>query len=166
MSNDAPTDIQVSALRGKTIVFVASLYNERFVDGLLDAALAELSDLMPEAAAPVFRVPGAFEIPVCVRAVSERLRPDAIVALGVIIRGKTAHADLVAQSVTASLQETATMHLIPVIHEVLLVEDEDQATRRTLGTEINRGGEAARAAVNMVELFHKLESALPPKRSR
>lgn len=166
MSRDFPAAPDPSALAaGKTVAIVASVYNARFVDAMLEAASQELDALIPEAKRPVFRVPGAFEIPVVVSYLAEHVRPDAILALGVIIQGATAHADLVGESVTRSLQELATAHRIPVIHEVLLVEDEAQAEARTVGDRINRGTEAARAAVNMVELFHKLETVFPSDQS-
>ncbi|MDP4638737.1 MAG: 6,7-dimethyl-8-ribityllumazine synthase, partial [Verrucomicrobiales bacterium] len=77
--------------------------------------------------------------------------------LGVIIRGSTAHADLIAASITRSLADTGVSHLIPVIHEVLLVENADQAEARTLGDELNRGREAAEAAVAMIEVMASLD---------
>ena len=81
------------------------------------------------------------------------VQPLAIIALGVIIRGSTAHADLIAQSITQSLQETGISHLVPVIHEVLLVENSEQAEARSIGDELNRGREAAEAAVAMIEVM-------------
>ena len=63
------------------------------------------------------------------------------------------HADLVATCVTNSLQQLALEYKTPVIHEVILVEDEAQAHVRCLGEEMNRGVEAARAAASMVEVF-------------
>lgn len=162
MSRDFPEAIEPSAIgAGKTIAIVASVYNADYVDAMLDAASRELDAIMPEAKRPIFRVPGAFEIPVVVSYLARRAKPDAILALGVVIQGATAHADLVGESVTTALQEIAVAQRIPVIHEVLLVEDEQQAAARTMGAEINRGTEAARAAVNMVELFHKLDTVFP-----
>jgi 6,7-dimethyl-8-ribityllumazine synthase len=84
---------------------------------------------------------------------------DAVIALGVIIRGATEHADLVGASVTDALQKIAVAHVTPVIHEVLLVSSEEQARERTMGTEMNRGTEAARTAISMVTLFQKTRDA-------
>ena len=83
-------------------------------------------------------------------------KPDAVIALGVIIRGSTAHADLIAATITDSLQSSATRHLIPVIHEVLLLDNEAQAEERTLGERINRGTEAAQAAAAMMQVLGNL----------
>jgi len=78
-------------------------------------------------------------------------RTYAIVAFGVIIEGSTAHAGLIAGEITRALMELGLEWETPVIHEVLLVRDEAQARARCLGDEINRGAEAARAAVRMVD---------------
>ena len=75
------------------------------------------------------------------------MKPDAIIALGVIIEGDTAHARLIADAVTRSLMDISLAHEVPVIHEVLLVANDEQARRRCIEPEMNRGIEAARAAV-------------------
>ncbi len=147
----------------RTIAIVASLYNEDFVNGLIEAANEELVRIFPNAAVPLYRVPGAFEIPVCAHHVLKHTEVDALIALGVVIRGETGHADLICRSVTDSLQELATTSLLPVIHEVLLVDNEEQARVRCLDPEYNRGIEAARAAVNMAELFSRLNASTPVK---
>ena len=144
----------------RTVAIVASLYNENYVNGLIEAANEELIRIFPNAAVPLYRVPGAFEIPVCAEYVIQNTKPDAIIALGVVIRGETSHADVVAGSVTDALQQMAVKHLIPVINEVLLVDNEQQAEIRCLNPEYNRGIEAARAAINMSELFSKLETVI------
>ena len=75
-----------------------------------------------------------------------------------IIKGETAHAELVAQSVTQSLQEIATERKTPIIHEVLLTTNREQAVERCQGNK-NRGIEAAKAAITMSELFSSLDAA-------
>ena len=80
---------------GGTFAIVASRYNERYVDAMLDAARDEIATSAPGASVSIHRVPGAFEIPTCIEAVVRRDRPDAVVALGVVIAGETAHADIV-----------------------------------------------------------------------
>lgn len=136
-----------------SIAIVASLYNETYVEGLLNAAKDELQDIAPNVTITSYRVPGAFEIPVCTELILRSSKPDAVIALGVILRGATEHADLVAASVTDALQRAATTHCVPVVHEVLLLDTTDQAEERCLGATINRGTEAARVAINMVNLF-------------
>lgn len=136
-----------------SIAIVASLYNEDYVEGMLNAAKDELQQLAPNATITSYRVPGAFEVPVCAELILRSSKPDAIIGLGVIIRGATEHADLIAASVTDALQRAATTHCVPVIHEVLLLENEEQAEERCLSATNNRGTEAARVAINMVNLF-------------
>ena len=141
------------------VAIVASRYNARYTDGLVAAAEAELGRLLPNAEIDIYRVPGAFEIPVVIEQLchSSAKRPAAVIALGVIIRGSTAHADLIARSITDSLARSAHEHRIPVIHEVLLVSSEAQAEDRSAaGSPINRGTEAARAAAEMIQLFKTL----------
>jgi 6,7-dimethyl-8-ribityllumazine synthase len=84
-----------------------------------------------------------------------------VIALGVILRGATEHGDLVGASVTDALQRMSVAHCTPIVHEVLLLDNEDQARERCLGDRINRGTEAARVAVNMVQLFEKLRVTFP-----
>lgn len=143
------------------ICIVASKYNEEFTDALVENAIQELGELAPQARVDLIRVPGAFEIPVMVASVLDRDPPACVIALGLIIRGATDHADLVAASVTEALQRLAVQSLKPVIHEVLLVKDEKQAYARCIGAQLNRGREAARAAASMIDLFLELDRSMP-----
>lgn len=151
----------------RTIAVVASLYNEELVNALIESTNEELVRIMPSVHVPLFRVPGAFEIPVTVKFIMENAepKPDAIIALGVVIRGETQHADLVGTSVTNSLQELSIASQIPVVHEVLLVDNREQAVARCSGDK-KRGVEAAKAAVTMAELFGKLRNVIAPTVSR
>lgn len=149
------------------ICIVASKYNEQFTDALVENAVEELGELVPQGRVDLIRVPGAFEIPVTVANVLDRDAPACVIALGLIIRGSTDHADLVARSVTDSLQSLAIQYKRPVIHEVLLVGDEKQAYARCIGPKLNRGREAARAAASMIDIFQELERSMPkPSTSR
>lgn len=139
------------------VCIVASQYNQRYTDALVDNAVAELGILVPQGRIDLIRVPGAFEIPVMVSAILKNDAPACILALGLIIRGSTDHADLIGTSVTQALQNLAVEHLVPIIHEVLLVGDESQAHARCIAPELNRGREAARAAATMMQTFSELE---------
>ncbi|MGB1130518.1 MAG: 6,7-dimethyl-8-ribityllumazine synthase [Haloferula sp.] len=143
------------------VCIVAAKYNEQFADALVDNVVEEIGELMPATRIDLVRVPGAFEVPVAAAAVIERQRPACVIALGVILKGATAHADLVARSVTDSLQSIAVSSRIPVINEVLLLEDEKQAYARCIGANLNRGKEAARAAAAMVDVFLELDRTMP-----
>jgi len=137
---------------------VASQFNPTYVQGLIDHATAELRTLSAGATTALLRVPGAFEIPVVVRELALQKRGDAIIAIGVILKGKTNHAENLSRSVTDALQRIAVTHGIPVINAVLSFDDEDQARKRCLENKINRGTEAARAAVEISNVISKLRS--------
>ena len=142
---------------------VASQYNGRFVEGMLRAARAELKRAGAKKTR-VFRVPGAYEIPL----VAARLagappaaaRPAAIICLGVILRGETVHAAHIGEAISQALMRIQIEHLVPVIHEVLLLENETQARARCLGGKHNRGAEAAQTALAMAAVMSAL--ATPP----
>jgi len=101
-------------------------------------------------------VPGAFEIPVVVRELASRESTDAVIACGVIIQGATNHAQNLSRSVTDALQCIAIDQAVPVINVVLSFDNESQARARCLGNKINRGTEAARAAVEIVTVLSQL----------
>lgn len=143
------------------VCIVASKYNEQFTDALVENTVEELGVLLPQGRVDLIRVPGAFEIPVTVASVLDREPPACIIALGLILRGSTQHADLIAASITNSLQHLAITSKRPIIHEVLLVEDEKQAYARCIGANLNRGREAARAAAGMIDIFQELDRSMP-----
>jgi len=136
---------------------VASKYNMEFVQGLVDATTKELYHTYPTAHIDLVQVPGAFEIPLAAKLVARQRKYDAIIALGVIIRGDTDHADLIGRTVTDSLQQISLETEIPVIHEVLLVENREQAAERCQGEELNRGTEAARVAIEVAHVILELK---------
>ncbi|MBK1829183.1 6,7-dimethyl-8-ribityllumazine synthase [Verrucomicrobiaceae bacterium R5-34] len=139
------------------ITIVASHYNEEFTDALVENTHEELLELIPNGQIELVRVPGAFEIPVAVETVLRQSKPECVICLGLIIRGQTAHGDMVAESVTQALQQISVNHATPVVHEVLLVGDEKQAYARCIGSKLNRGREAARAAAAIVDTFTQLK---------
>lgn len=153
MSNIIPSRPRVLPLQRRSFAIVASQYNPEYVKGLIDSTRRELEILSPNPRISLHQVSGAFEIPVILQEVAQRGNVDVIIALGVIIQGETAHGDLIARSVTQALQEIALRFRLPVIHEVLLVKTEEQARVRSTGDELNRGTEAARAAVRAIQAF-------------
>lgn len=155
MSTKVPRRSRVD--RGKrTFQIVASRFNAEYVQGLVDHAAEELHELAPSAAISIHRVPGSFEIPVVVRDLARNKKADAIIACGVIMRGETNHAKNLSRSVTDALQRIAVDYGVPVINVVLSFDNEDQASERCLGSRINRGTEAARAAVEIASVMSKL----------
>ena len=104
----------------------------------------------------LYRVPGAFEIPVVVRELAVRNKADAVIACGVILQGETNHAHNLSRSVTDALQRIAVEQAVPVINVVLSFANEDQARVRCLEDRMNRGTEAARAAVEIANVVADL----------
>ena len=136
----------------RDITIVVSTYHQDYARGLIDHARRELAEISPGAHIQVHAVPGSYEIPLAVQWVMDRGDIDAVIAFGVIMEGQTAHATLISTAVTDALMRIALNHRIPVIHEVLVLETEEQARVRCLEDELNRGTEAARAAVRMIDL--------------
>lgn len=156
MSAIIPPQPRVLSTTKMHISIVASKFNEEFTDALVENTVDEIGALVDSPKVDLVRVPGAFEVPVIAKAIISEEQPDCIIALGCIIRGGTAHADLVATSVTNSLQQLAMDTITPVIHEVLLVEDEKQAYARCIGKQLNRGREAARSALHVIEVMNEI----------
>ena len=137
---------------GGSFVIVASRYNARYVDGMLNAAAAELK--RAGAKVQVVRVPGAYEIPVVAAKLSAlSSQPSAIICLGVILRGATTHAQHIGEAVSDALMHIQVTHGVPVIHEVLLLENKEQAEVRCLDPKHNRGVEAAQTAMEMARVL-------------
>jgi 6,7-dimethyl-8-ribityllumazine synthase len=148
---------KTSRVQSARITIVASAYNSEYVDGMIDAAVNVLAEGGVENV-ELIRVPGAFEIPVIAAKTArrKRKRPQVVLNLGVIFRGKTAHAEYIGNSITQSLASIATETEVPMIHEVLLLENKSQAKSRCLSRETNRGAEAAHTALAMAELFRQI----------
>src|SRR5262245_32165803 len=146
-----------SRTTGGRFAIVASTYNGRYVAGMLRAAEKCLRAGKAETIKTV-RVPGAYEIPVVVArlAGSEAAPFDAIICLGVILRGATTHAQHIAEAVTGALTQLQLEHGIPIVHEVLLFENKEQAEVRCLSKPHNRGAEAAQTALEMARVMREL----------
>lgn len=142
---------------GGRFAIVASRYNAKYVDAMVQAAQAHLHQAGIDAL-ELIRVPGAFEIPVAAAALASRSAPkvDAILCLGVILRGATTHAQHIGEAVSLALAQLQLMHRTPVIHEVLLLENESQARQRCLNRRTNRGLEAAQTALEMAQIMQSL----------
>ncbi len=147
--------------RAGWFVIVAARYNARFVEGMLRAARRVLAEAKA-AKVQVVRVPGAFEIPVVAATVAGASggRLSAIICLGVILRGETTHAQFIGETVTAALAQIQVQYSVPVVHEVLLLENPQQAEARCLSRTHNRGAEAAHTALEMAETMRRLRRML------
>jgi 6,7-dimethyl-8-ribityllumazine synthase len=142
----------------RTVAIISGQYNGEFVKGLTDHAIRELNAISASIQTLHFEVPGAFEIPLAAQRIASRKDVDAVIALGVIIEGETEHAALIGRTVTDSLQQIALANDVPVIHEVLLVKNAEQARKRCIEDEINRGTEAARVAIRMIQVLQEIGS--------
>ena len=148
---------------GGKFAIVASEYNAKYVDAMVRAARAVFKRARARKVG-ILRVPGAFEIPIVAARLARQHSANGnsqetltIVCLGVILRGETTHAAHIAEAVTQSLMQIQVRFEVPVIHEVLLLENENQARVRCLGTKHNRGAEAAQTAIAMAALMRSLE---------
>lgn len=147
MSRDAPEPGRINGA-GLTIAIAAGRFNGRLVDSLLRQVTDELRRAgVRERRLTVVRVPGSHELPSAVQLLCTR-RPDACIALGVIIRGQTLHYELVARAASEGLLRVALDTRIPVINGVIVAENRRQAEARC-GGRVRRGAEFARAALVM-----------------
>lgn len=135
---------------GVSIALVASRFNEPLVEKLVEGAAAELARL---GASPqqvdLTWVPGAFELPFVAQRLARTGRYDAIVALGVVIRGETPHFDYVCGEAARGLAQVARNENLPVLFGVVTANDAAQAQARCGGTS-NKGAETARAAIELL----------------
>ena len=134
----------------------ASRFHQELVEDLLDNALHHLSESgIADENIEVVRVPGSHEIPYAINALTRTAKFDCLIALGVVIAGKTAHHDIIVHSAGYALQRICVKAGIPIINGILLTRSREDAAARC-GKEINRGEEFARAAVEMARLHRDL----------
>lgn len=138
----------VSRSSSSRLALVVSEYNREYTDALLASALEVLKGRETK----VVRVPGAYEIPLQVQRLARTKRYGAVIALGLIWQGKTSHAQEITRAVTDALMRIALETDVPVLHEVLAIKTEAEARARCMGTKLNRGREAAEAALALVAL--------------
>jgi 6,7-dimethyl-8-ribityllumazine synthase len=144
---------------GRTFGVVASRFNDlvvrRLLDGALDAIARHGGDL---GAVDVAWVPGSYEIPLAAKQLVLSGRYDAIICLGAVIRGATAHFDYVAGQAASGISSVALETNVPVIFGVITTETIEQALERA-GTKLgNKGFEAAVAAIEMADLLSQIRS--------
>jgi 6,7-dimethyl-8-ribityllumazine synthase len=142
-------------------------YSRHALEKLVRAAKAELARARVRTV-KVVRVPGAFEIPVVVaRLARDTAKPfAAILCLGVVLRGETAHAQFIGEAVTQALARIQVDYGVPVIHEVLLLENVAQARTRCLDPRHNRGHEAAQTALAMARVMAEVAGTRAKRFSR
>jgi 6,7-dimethyl-8-ribityllumazine synthase len=142
---------------GRHIAIVVARFHEHVTTRLLEGALAGLrAHGVADEAVDVAWVPGAFEIPLVAKRMAETGAYDALICLGAVVRGQTAHFELVSAEAARGVGEVARETDIPVIFEVLATETLAQAEARAGGTHGNKGWDAAEAALEMADLLDRL----------
>jgi 6,7-dimethyl-8-ribityllumazine synthase len=142
---------------GLKFAIVASRFNESLVGRLIDGAVdCLLRHGAADGDVTLVRVPGSWELPQAVHRIAAARKHDAVIALGVLIRGETPHFDLIAAAVARGLAGASASQGIPVAFGVLTAESTDQALERAGGKLGNRGWDAAISAVEMARLGREL----------
>lgn len=142
---------------GKKAAIVMSRRNEQVVQRLLDGAASELiRNGMEDSGIKVFEVPGAWEIAGCVEQIKKSAVYDLIICLGAVIRGDTPHFEYVSSQVARTIAEQGMKSEIPVSFGILTCDSLDQALERSGGKGGNKGEEAARAALEMSDLYRNI----------
>ena len=142
-------------MNGKKLIIgmVQARFNEPVTNALAQACKAELIALgVAEKNIDLVQVPGALEIPVALMAMAEKLKYDALVALGCIIRGETYHFELVANESAAGVSRVALDFQLPIANAILTTENLDQAIAR----QTEKGRDGARVAVEMANLLSEI----------
>lgn len=146
-----------SDAHGLRLAIVASRFNELVVKALVEGAHDTLLRLgADEDAITLVWVPGGIELPLAARALADSGEIDAIICLGAVIRGETAHFEHVAGSAARGIAEVALTTGIPVSFGVLTVDSLEQAQQRAGGKLGNRGADAAATAVEMANLLRRV----------
>jgi len=161
MTGEGAPELAVQAA-GAQVAVVAALWHRPITDALVVAATNAI--VAAGAVATVVRVPGAFELPVAARAAADG-GFEAIVALGVVIRGGTPHFDYVCQAATDGLTQVAVATGVPVGFGLLTCDTEEQALQRSglPGSAEDKGREAAEAALVTLQALRALHAG-PPTR--
>jgi 6,7-dimethyl-8-ribityllumazine synthase len=142
---------------GRHIALVVARFHEHVTTKLLEGALAGLrAHGVANEAVDVAWVPGAFEIPLVAQRMAATGAYDALICLGAVVRGETAHFELVAAEAARGAAEVSREIGIPVIFEVLATETLAQAEARAGGAHGNKGWDAAEAALEMADLLDVL----------
>ena len=139
---------------------VVSRWNDSLTSKLANGAVQALTEAgASKDAIEIFQVPGAFELPLASMKAAESGRFDAVIALGVVIRGETPHFDFVARQAAAGIMQASIETGIPVMFGVVTANTQEQAEARCGGAVGNKGYEAAMSAIEMANLIREMEAA-------
>jgi 6,7-dimethyl-8-ribityllumazine synthase len=157
MSTNAPVASQKKLPADARIAVVAARFNAQIVDELLAGCLRRLAELgADERQVEVYRVPGAFELPVAAKVAAKTGRFAAVVCLGCVVRGDTPHFEFVAGETARGIQDVAVAEGLPVIFGVLTTNTDQQARDRTGGAHGHAGESAADAAGEMIAVLAEM----------
>ncbi|MCO7225735.1 6,7-dimethyl-8-ribityllumazine synthase [Pleionea sp. CnH1-48] len=144
----------VASDKNAKFAILVARFNSFIVESLLEGAIDTLKRHgVDESQIEIFRVPGAFEMPIAAQRIAAKKDHQAIIALGAVIRGGTPHFDYVAGECTKGLAQVSLNFDVPVSFGVLTVDSIEQAIERAGTKAGNKGGEAAVTALEMVNLF-------------
>jgi 6,7-dimethyl-8-ribityllumazine synthase len=142
--------------KGFRFAIVASRWNEALVSRLLDGAIEALKEAAADDnSIKTYRVPGSFELPLCALKAAESGVFDAVICLGVIIRGETPHFDYVSAETARGIAEVNLQTGVPVMFGVITANTLEQAEARAGSKQENKGYEAALAAVELLHLYRE-----------
>lgn len=137
---------------------VAAKFNTQVTNKLLNACVNTLmAHGVRKENMNIVRVPGAFEIPLVARAMAKSGRFDAVICLGAVIRGDTPHFEYISAEVSRGIGQAAFDTDVPIIFGVLTTETVAQAVERADTKKFDRGGEAAKSAIEMVMVMRMLK---------
>ena len=143
--------------KGMKFGIVASRFNDfisgRLIEGAIDTLLRAGAD---EKDIVVYKVPGAFELPLTAKKLAKTARFDAIICLGAVIRGATPHFEYISAEVSKGIASVGLEAEIPVVFGVLTTDTIEQAIERAGTKSGNKGADAAISAIEMVDLFKKI----------
>jgi 6,7-dimethyl-8-ribityllumazine synthase len=140
------------------IAVVVSRFNSEVTGGLLKGALTELANhSVEEKNITVVHTPGAFEIPLTAKTLCKSKKYSAVICLGAVIKGETAHFEYISDAVSKAIMQLSLEFGIPVTFGVLTSYTEEQAIKRSSDDENNKGREAALAAFEMIDLLNSLK---------
>ena len=143
---------------GLTFGLVASKFNKFVTSRLLSECVKALTKAgVSDEAIEVVRVPGAFEIPLVARQLARSGRFDAVICLGAVIRGDTPHFEFISAEVSRGILQASMESNVPVVFGVLTTDTVAQAIERADPAKLNRGADAAKTAIEMVNVMRLLK---------
>ena len=153
-SEQSASDSAQFSAEGFRFAIVASRWNDQIVSKLIEGAQDALKQSRAdEGAVKLFRVPGSFELSLCALKAAESKEFDAVICLGVIIRGETPHFDYVAAETARGINEVGLKTGVPVMFGVITANTVEQALARAGVKRDNKGYDAALAAVEIANLY-------------